>query len=98
QQVSALARGDGAAVLQPKLLRGNRRGSRQRFSRRQAGLDEQFQLAVQARAVGRAGIGRIRAGEDRRVRGSKLTHSFLGGGVIRCSPRQSWKSPAQLGG
>ena len=58
-------------------------------------MHEEFQLAVQARAVGSARIGRVGAGEDRHVR-AKLTHGVLGDGIIRRRPRQRRKSPVQF--
>ena len=47
--------------------------------------------------MGCAGIGRIRAGEQRHVRSSKLAHGLLGGGIIRRRPWQRRKRTVQLG-
>ena len=67
QQVSAQSLRDAAAVMEAKGARwfGGCRG--QSLQRREAGEDEQLQLAVEAQTVGEAGGGGIGAREDGRA-------------------------------
>ena len=69
---------DAAAVGQLEMPRRAPRWPRERFGRRQARVDEQLELAVQADAVHGARVGDVGAGEDaaRRRRPARATLSM----------------------